>query len=335
MKRYLFALLLSSSFFAHNIAAQEQQCGSIEMASLGWQSAELLTYVNAYILKHGLGCKVSIVIGDTIPTAVSMVERQQPDVAPEFNPNAALAIAGPALAEGRIIGIGNPITDGVVEFWWMPKFILDEHPEIKTVADVLKRPDLFPAPENPDRGAVLVGPEGWSGSVVTQQFYKAFGFAEAGFDLVHTGSAAGLEAAIAAAYERKKGFISYYWTPTALLAKYPMVRLPTGTAHDAEEWSRCTIVVSCPDPKPNEFAGSTPSVTLVTKKFAERPDTVEARAYFEKQSWTGQEVGVMLLWMQENQATGKQGALHFLKNYPEIWKRWVSEDMAAKIEATL
>jgi len=335
MKRFFFALLLGTAFSTNSIAAQEQACGAIEMATLSWQSSELLTYVDAYILEYGLGCEVTISVGDSLPTMISMVERQQPDITPELNPSAAYSITYPALEDGRLVILSDSIANGQIESWWIPQYIVDDYPEIKTVADVLKHPDLFPAPEDPTRGGILVGPEGWGGSVITENFYKVFGFAEAGFDLVYTGSSAGLEAAIAAAYERRKGFISYYWTPTALLAKYPMFRLRTGVAHDEIEWTRCTTVVLCPDPKPNDYPERTPSQTIATKTFVERPDMVEALTYFKIRSWGDAEIGEMLLWLQENQATGEQGATYFLKTYPQVWKQWVSAAVAAKVEASL
>jgi hypothetical protein len=59
-------------------------------------------------------------------------------------------------------------------------------------------PELFPDAEDPSKGAVFNGPQGWGGTVVTAQLYKAYGAEAAGFDLVDTGSAAGLDGSIAA-----------------------------------------------------------------------------------------------------------------------------------------
>ncbi|MCR2586360.1 hypothetical protein NSP39_24055, partial [Salmonella enterica] len=76
---------------------------------------------------------------------------------------------------------------------WIPKYIADKNPDIKTFDDLLKHPDLFPDPENPSKGAIYNGAPGWGGTVVTSQFYKAFEFEKAGFNLIDTGSAAGLD----------------------------------------------------------------------------------------------------------------------------------------------
>jgi glycine betaine/proline transport system substrate-binding protein len=42
-----------------------------------------------------------------------------------------------------------------------------------------------------------------------------------------------------------------------------------------------------------------------------------------------------MAWMTDNQASGEDGAKHFLKENKDIWAKWVSEDAAKKIEASL
>jgi glycine betaine/proline transport system substrate-binding protein len=39
--------------------------------------------------------------------------------------------------------------------------------------------------------------------------------------------------------------------------------------------------------------------------------------------------------MSDNQATGADGAMHFLKTQPEVWASWVPADVAEKIKAGL
>ncbi|MDF3855008.1 glycine betaine ABC transporter substrate-binding protein [Paracoccus sp. APAP_BH8] len=333
MKKLIPALLLGTVAFAPPSFAQDD-CGDITIGALNWQSAEVLAYVHAFILEHGFGCSVSVIAGDTVPTITSMVERGQPDVAPEANLSLLPAVAERGLQEGRIVALGKPITEGTLEGWYVPKFIVDENPEIKTIEDALARPELFPAPEDPSRGGILVGPEGWGGTVVTNQLFKAFGAEQKGFTLVNAGSAAGLDGAISRAYERKEGYITYYWSPTSLLAQYPMVRLEGGVERDDEEWQRCTTVGSCPDPKPNYWVAS-PVSNLVTQQLLERPGMEPVKTYFEDQTWSTDVVSELILWMQQNQATGENGARRFLENSPEVWREWVPEDVAEKVQSAL
>ncbi|TWB47359.1 substrate binding protein of glycine betaine ABC transport system [Rhizobium sp. ERR 922] len=119
-----------------------------------------------------------------------------------------------AVKEGRLIELAPLLSDGGVERWWIPKFIADAHPKITTVQEALKHPDLFPAPEDPSRGAIMNCPSGWNCEIVTSNLYKALGAKQKGFDLVETGSAAGLDGSIANAFEKKTGWAGYYWAPT-------------------------------------------------------------------------------------------------------------------------
>ena len=74
---------------------------------------------------------------------------------------------------------------------------------------------------------------------ILENLYKALGAKEKGFELVDTGSAAGLDGSIANAFENKKGWLGYYWAPTAILGKYEMVKLSFGVEHDKAAWDAC------------------------------------------------------------------------------------------------
>ena len=57
--------------------------------------------------------------------------------------------------------------------------------------------------------------------------------------------------------------------------------------------------------------------------------------HLAKRGWNNETVNGLLAWMSDNQATGADGAKHFLQTQPELWKTWVSAEAAAKIEASL
>jgi glycine betaine/proline transport system substrate-binding protein len=58
-------------------------------------------------------------------------------------------------------------------------------------------------------------------------------------------------------------------------------------------------------------------------------------SYLNKRSWSNATVNALMAWMTDNQATGDDGAKHFLKTHPELWTKWVSDDAAKKIKAAL
>lgn len=328
MKKFLFAAVATSALMS--ASAAHAACGDISLAVFSWQSAEAHAYVDAFILKNGYGCNVSTVAGDTVPTIASMVEKGQPDVVSEGNPGAMGDVYAKGEAEGRVGKIGTGIKEGSESGWYIPQYVADAHPEIKTVEDAVAHPELFPSPEDAAKGGVIQGPQGWGDTVVTAQLYKALDLDNKGFVLVPSGSAAALDGAISKAYEQKKGYIAAYWAPTSLLVKYPMVRLTM--AHDEAEWGRCTTKQDCPDPKPNYWQAS-PELTIGTAAFMKRDDIPEVKDYLSKHEWTQAEVGKLMLWMTDNQANGEDAAKWFINNMPDVWTKWVPADVAEKVKA--
>ncbi|WP_064696826.1 ABC transporter substrate-binding protein [Rhizobium aegyptiacum] len=333
MKKLLASTCLTFGLLGGASFAGAAECGSVTIASMNWQSAEVLSNLDKFILNEGYGCSADITVGDTVPTITSMAEKGQPDIAPEAWIDLLPDVVKKGTDEGRIVQVGSPLPDGGVQGWWIPKYLADAHPDIKTIGDVLKHPELFPDPEDPKKGAIFNGPQGWGGTVVTTQLFKAFEAEKAGFTLVDTGSAAGLDGSISKAYERKEGWVGYYWAPTALLGKYEMVKLEAGVPNDAAEWKRCNTVADCPDPKPNAWPVDK-IVTLVAKPFSEKAGP-EVMDYLAKRSWSNETVNKLMSWMTDNQATGEDGAKHFLKENKDVWTKWVSPEAATKIEAAL
>jgi len=330
MKRLLISAVTVGALLGGGAA--QAACGDVTLAVFSWQSAQAMSYVDQFILKNGYGCNATVVAGDTVPTITAMVEKGQPDLSSESTPSLLGDVYAKGAAEGRISQIGTAISDGQVSGWYIPQYVADAHPDIKTVEDAMKHPELFPAPEDATKGAVIQGPQGWGDTVVTAQLYNAMEGDKKGFVLVPSGSAAALDGAITKGYERKQGYIAAYWAPTSLLVKYPMKRLEM--AHDDAEWKRCTTVQSCPDPKPNYWKQAE-MVTLASAAFAKRTDIGPVMDYLKKRSWTQAEVGKVMLWMTENQGTGEDGAKWFFKSMPDLWTKWVPADVAAKVKAGL
>jgi len=261
-----------------------------------------------------------------------MEEKGQPDIAPEASIGLLPAIVQKGLDNGKLVKAAQVFTDGGMKNgWWIPKYLADAHPEIKTVDDALKHPELFPAPEDSKMGAIFNGPQGWGWTVITAQLYKAFDAQKVGFVLVDTGSQAGLDGSVAKAFSRHQGWLGYYWSPTALLGKYPMVRLNAGVPYNAAEWKRCITVASCPDPKETGWPDAELAVTLLSSSFAKRANP-EVIKYLNTRSWSNATVNELLAWMTSHQATGEDGARYFLKTQQAIWSKWVPASAVQKIQ---
>lgn len=313
-------------------AASTPVCGKVTVANMNWQSAEVLAHIDNIILSKGYGCEVELVPGDTMPTLTAMMEKGQPDVAPEAWVNAVRQPLDAAVKEGKLHYAARSLSDGGLEGWWIPKYIADAHPDIKTIDDALKHPELFPSTENKKKGAVHNCPSGWNCQLTTGNAFKAWGAAKKGFLLVDTGSAAGLDGSIAKAYERKQGWLGYYWAPTSILGKYEMVKLDAGVPHDKDAWEACNSKAECDKPQKSDWARAE-VFTVVTDRFQKAGGP--AVDYLNKRGWSNDTVNRLLAWMSDNQATGADGAAYFLKTQPEVWSAWVSPEVAEKVKASL
>ncbi|MDD2882611.1 MAG: ABC transporter substrate-binding protein [Rhodoferax sp.] len=307
-------------------------CGKVTVANMNWQSAEVLAHIDKIILSKGYGCDVELVPGDTMPTLTAMMEKGKPDVAPEAWINAVREPLDAAVKAGRLHYAAEALTDGGIEGWWIPKYLAEAHPEIKTIDDALKQPKLFPAPEVKDKGGIYNCPAGWNCQLTTGAAFKAWDAAKKGFVLVNTGSAAGLDGSIAKAYERKQGWLGYYWAPTSILGKYEMVKLDAGVPLDKKGFEGCNTKVDCEKPVKSDWPKAV-VFTVITDSFKKAGGP--AVGYLETRSWRNDTVNQLLAWMTDNQATGEDGAKYFLKSHPEIWTTWVAPDVAEKIKAGL
>lgn len=332
MKKLLAATLLASG--AAMAPGAAEACGHVTIADMNWASASAVAWIDKIILSSGYGCDAEIVAGDTMPTIASMSEKGQPDIAPEMWINSARDVLDKAVADGKLFYAVDEMPGGAVDGLWIPKYMQDAHPDLKTVADVLKHPDLFPDPEDSSRGALYNCPAGWSCQISTANHYKAYKMKEAGFTLVDTGSAAGLDGSIAKAYERKKGWFGYYWAPTAILGKYEMVRLEPapGVTFDKAYWDNCFSKADCNVTKPSTPA-PTPIKTVVTAGFQKAGGP--AYDYLTKRQLTIDTINKFLAWGADNQANGETTARHFLKENAAIWTTWVPADVADKVKKAL
>ena len=200
------------------------------------------------------------------------------------------------------------------------------------MAQALEHPELFPGAEDSSKGAFFGCPAGWGCQINNANLFKAFGLEEAGFELVDPGSAAGLDGSIARAFERGDGWFGYYWAPTSILGQYDMTLLDFEADFDEDGWNTCITNPECLDPQKTSWVRSE-VFTVVTDDFAEKAGV--AMDYVKARTWDNKTASKVLAWMAENQGSNEDGAYYFLENNPEVWGEWVSDDVAAKIQAAL
>jgi len=312
------------------------ECGDIQIAEWNWASGELMANVDKIILEEGYDCNVELIPGATTTTFASMNEKGQPDIAGELWINAVRDPLNAAFDAGSLHSAnGGPIS-GLGEGWWIPPSTAEKHPELKTVLDVLEHPELFPDAEDPSKGAFIGCPAGWGCQLSNANLYRAFDMEAKGWKLVDPGSAAGLDGSMTKAVERGENWFGYYWSPTAMIGKHGMVKLPWGVDYAGDEnWNGCIALAEqdCEDPKPSAWTQSEVH-TVVTDEFKTKAGD-DVMAYLGARVFPGDVMNGMLVYMGENQAGGEDAAIEFLIENGDVWEPWVSADVAGKVKKAL
>lgn len=335
MKKIFLSAILAGFMTLMSQTASASSCGSITIAEMNWASAGFMANVDKIILK-AMGCDAELVPGDTVPTFTSMNEKNQPDVAPEVWTNSVAAPLQKAFDEGRLHSANGAPISGLGEGWWIPPATAKKYPELKTVLDIIERPDLFPSPEDKSKGGFVTCPSGWGCQIVNANLFRAFEMEKKGWVMVDPGSAAGLDGSMAKAVDSGKNWFGYYWSPTAMIGKYNMVKVPFGVPFVGKEhWDSCISKPEgeCAKPKPSSWTVSAVH-TLMTDGFKKKGGAA-ATAYFKARTYPGAVMNSMLVYMQENKADGADAAIEFLRKHEDIWTKWVPADVAAKVKASL
>ncbi|CZF82735.1 glycine betaine transporter periplasmic subunit [Grimontia celer] len=330
MKKLLASsCLLLSAMPMSSFAAE---CGKVTIADMNWNSASLIANVDRIILAEGYDCDAELVPGDTMPTGTSMIEKGEPDIAPEFWSNSLKAALDRGVEEGRLRFAGAVLSDGGEEGFWVPKYLVEKDPSLGTIEGVIANRELFEHPEDPSKSAFYGCPAGWNCQISSGNLFNAMGLEDKGFELIDPGSGAGLSGSIAKAYERGEGWFGYYWAPTAVLGKYEMVKVDFGSGIDEDHFKTCTTNADCLEPKVTMYPPSAVD-TVITESFAQ--NSPEAVSYLSNRSFTNAQLNSLLAWMEDNQADGEIAAMHFLENHEDIWGAWVTPEVAKKIKASL
>ena len=311
-------------------------CGKITIANMNWASANFMAEVDKIILEKGYGCEVELVPGATMPTFTSMSEKGEPDVAPEFWANAAIVALNKAEDEGKMHSVNKAPITGLGEGWWVLPATLEKHPELTTADAILKRPDLFPHPEDPSKGGFHICPPGWNCELSNRNHFRAWEMENKGWKIVETGSAAGLDGSIAKASDSGEPWFGYYWNPTSMVGKYNLQPVDFGVPFAGRDnWDNCITLAEqdCANPKQTAWTKSEVN-SIVSANFA-KTGGKDVLKYVESRTFPGTVMNGMLVYMADNQAKGSDAAIEFLKKHEDVWSKWVSGGAKKKIKAGL
>jgi len=321
LKLLAYAFLISTGLVLSGAQARAA-CGETSITVMDWDSARVVTAVAKFLMENGYGCKVTVVPSASTPALASVAETGQPDILTEIWTNGAPAYKG-LIESGKIDQLTEVLSDGGVEAWWVPTYLVEKHPELATLDGILANPKLV-------GNRFHNCPVGWTCQVINTNIAKAGKLADHGIeDFIH-GSGETLAASIGSAFADKAPWFGYYWAPTSILGKYPMTQVDIGSHSD--EIHECNSKKDCATPKVGAYPKSIVT-TVVTDTYKAKNAAVTD--LMRNLSFTNQQMGEILAWKEDNKASAEEAAVYFLGKYKSTWTGWLNADAKAKLSALI
>jgi glycine betaine/proline transport system substrate-binding protein len=197
-------------------SASGKDCGKVVLNEQAWAGSTANTYIAKNVLEEELGCQVEITKLAEIPVFQAMADGKTDAVLEDWQHvdqyEQYIDKAG-TVVQGGPLGVEGHIG------WFIPKFVMDDHPEFKTWEGLKGKEDVF-------NNEFLGGDPSYVQK--DKELIKALGL-----DLKHV--TAGAEPAQVArwsqAYKQKKPVLFYWYTPQYLNQEYDLaeVKLPPRT----------------------------------------------------------------------------------------------------------
>ncbi|MFP7570723.1 ABC transporter substrate-binding protein [Marivita sp. S2033] len=322
MKTYLYGAAFAALAAPTAVLAQDQ-CGDVTITQMNWDSAAIVTAVSQFLMEQGYGCDVTVVPSDTTPAVTSLSENNEPDIVTELWTNSTGDVYEKLKQDGRIVELGQVLDPGGVEGWWLPTYLVEEHPELATIEGVMENPDLV-------GGMFNNCPDGWGCRITSDNLIRAFDLENAGIEVFNHGSGETLATSMASAYQNQEPWFGYYWGPTTPLGKFDMTSIDLGEYDEQAHLANQNA--DTPDPKPSAFP-SAPVLTVVTNDF--KDNNPEIADLMSKVTFKTDTMSQLLAWKEENNASNEEAAVYFLQNNPDEWSGWLSDAAKEKLSALL
>jgi glycine betaine/proline transport system substrate-binding protein len=210
-------------------AAERGGASAIRIAVNPWTGSAVNANVAKIILERELGARVQLVKIDEYAQFPALASGDLDATLEVWPSGHAADIAryitgrrGGPLRDGRVVNGGRLGAVGNIG-WWVPSYLVAEHPELATYRGIKGNEQLFRTARSGRRGQFLA-------SAPSFVSYDSEIIKSLGLDLkvVYSGSERATLAALDAAFKRKAPLLLYFWTPHWAHAKYDLteVKLP-------------------------------------------------------------------------------------------------------------
>jgi glycine betaine/proline transport system substrate-binding protein len=295
------AITASSAFGA------KQGKPTITLAVNSWEGSSANSIVAQYVIQKKLGYKVNLLTIDEIPTWPAMAQKKVSAVLEVWghSPLYDKYVAG----SHQVINAGLEGINGNIG-WYVPTYLMKQHPELKTWQGVKKDWKMFVTPQSSPQGQFLDG----SPSYVTNDaaLLKNLGI---NMKVVFAGTEAAQLTEIESLYKQKKPVIFYWYTPQYQNAiyKFSQVALPPWTA-------------KCAAKKPADIDCAYPPYHLYKAMIASLPkDAPDVANFIKRFNWTADMQNQVAYNLAVKKMSNDQAVAAFVNSHQALVNSWTSK----------
>ena len=319
----ILAVLVSLLCMSGGSLAQEKK---VTFVDFSWNSVQMHNRIAGFVLEHGYGFKPEYLFAESVPGLTGLAQGDV-DIAMEMWIDNVLDWYNEAVGEKKTVIDLGPVFPDSPQGWYVPTFVIegDEErgiepmaPGLKSVHDLPEYWELFKDPENPQKGRFYNAIPGWVVHDINLKKIEAYGLSDT-YQVFSPGSQTALATAIVSNYNRGKPVLAYYWEPEWIMGMLDMTRLEE-PPYDPEKWGEGKSY-GCAFPAARVHVG-------INTEFAkENPEILTFLANYETSL---EQNNAALAYMQQEEATVEEAATWFLKEYEDVWTKWIPDEKTRK-----
>jgi glycine betaine/proline transport system substrate-binding protein len=301
-------MLVMSLVMVLSLSACSEEPDTIIIGEGNWESNLLHDQIVKTIIEKGYGETVELINAET-SFLIAGFKTNDIDVSLELWSDNILTY-DEDLAAGNYVELGTNYDDNQQGIY-IPTYLLEVAPDLKTIEDLKNYAYLFPDPEDPSMGIIYGGPEGWGATIFLHKKMVEYGLDEY-YNFKTFDSNDILSATLSSAYEKGEPWVGYNWEPTWIMGLFDMTLLEDSeySPENFEAGIGSFATVDVTVGATNEFIEEYPEITEFLKQ------------YHTSSSLTSEG----LAYMQANEVEAEEAAIWFLKEHEDLWKEWVTEE---------
>ncbi|MDH2391813.1 ABC transporter substrate-binding protein [Streptomyces sp. HNM0663] len=277
---------------------------TVRLHTPSWVGAEVNTAVAKELLESELGYKVETKQMDETPAWDAMSQGKIDAILEDWgHPEEVKRYVD---GNKTVVAAGDLGVVGHIG-WFVPKYVVDENPDITDYKNLNKYADLFKTPESGDKGQFIKGDPSYvsNDNALIKNLKLNYQPIEAGAEATHL-------AQLEQLYKAKKPFLTYWWTPQWMNATIDLVevKLPEyKEGCDADE---------------NKVACAYPEVPLkkwMNADFAKEDS--DAAKFLKNFNWSTEDQNLVAKYVAQDKMSSQDAAKKWIADNEDKWKAWL------------